>query len=98
MNLNKFWNKVVKPFTLGEFPRLILLFGVASIVLAVTGNILEEVRDTQTENDTAYNATVNALEGIDQLSNWLEIIALVIAATIVIGILMTYFGGLIRGG
>lgn len=42
-------------------------------------------------NSSAYYATANATEGLNQLNQWLPIIAIVIAAGIIIGALMMWF-------
>lgn len=74
---------------LRNLPKLILLFAVFTIVISVGMSILSEVNTDNT------SITLETLNDLKEVSNWLEIIALVIAATIVIGILWAYIGGLI---
>lgn len=44
----------------------------------------------------AYNTTIEGSDGLFELSDWLPLIALVIAAAVIVGIVMTYMGGSIR--
>lgn len=41
-------------------------------------------------NQTALNTTMEGLESMETLSDWLPLIALIVAAAIIIGILVTY--------
>jgi len=45
-----------------------------------------------TSYDVAYNISENTQEGLDDLGGWMPTIALVVAATIVIGIIIHQFG------
>lgn len=70
-------------------------FVVIAIVLSFGATILSDLKtDTTTRvgvNTTAYNATVNGLESIEELSSWLPTLALIVVAAVIIGIIVTYF-------
>ena len=61
---------------------------ILAVVLTIGADIVDEVQDTQTTDSYAFNASDQGLQGIDQLASWQSIIALVIAAGVVIGIIM----------
>lgn len=44
-------------------------------------------------SDSAYNASQNSLEGIDNLTNQFPNLALVVIAAIIVGVLLAAFGG-----
>ena len=46
--------------------------------------------------DSAYNASQNSLEGIDNLSGQFPNLALVVIAAIIVGVLLAAFGGSMR--
>jgi hypothetical protein len=68
-----------------------LLFVAVAIVLAVGGQVLGQIQATVTENTSEYNTTVHGLTSLSTLGQWLPIIAIVIAAVIIIGILVYNF-------
>lgn len=47
---------------------------------------------TNNATDYATNVTIEGLEGMETLGDWLPLIALVVAAAIVIGIIVGYLG------
>jgi len=63
-----------------------VIFGVASSVGAQVIAEVENNLDDKTTGNVAYNATQNANKGIEELTSWSDIIAIVIAASIVLGI------------
>jgi len=63
-----------------------VIFGVTSSVGAQVINEVEAGLTERNVNSTAYNATINANQGIEELTSWADIIAIVIAASIVLGI------------
>lgn len=51
------------------------------------------VSDVGCQNGTAaYNATCGGLEGVETFGSWLDTIALIIVAAVVIGIIVSSFG------
>jgi len=82
-----------KGISLQDMSAYALAFAVVAIVLGVGATILTQVQSTQTSGTTAYNATGYGLTGTSTMSQWLPIIAVIIAAAIVIGIIVTAFRG-----
>jgi hypothetical protein len=68
----------------GSFVVLGILLGIGAYVLAQVNN--------QVSNTTAQNIITNTLAGVNQFSIWLPIIAIVIAAAIVLGIVLMTLG------
>ena len=82
-----------KGISLQDMSSYALAFAVIAITLAIGATILAQVQTTQTANTIAYNATGFGLTGTQTMSQWLPIIAVIIAAAIVIGIIVTAFRG-----
>jgi len=80
-----------KSFTLRELPMLAILFVVAVVVISVGSDVVQTLGNTQTVADWDHNVSQEGLKGLKQMSQWLEIIGLVVAASVVIGILFVYF-------
>ena len=72
---------------LSELAPAAIAFVFIAVVLAVGASILDGVQDGQTSGSEAYNATGYGLDAIGELGTWLPLIALVIAAAVVIGVL-----------
>ena len=72
---------------LNELAPAAIAFVFIAVVLAVGASILAGVQDGQTADSEAYNATGYGLEAVGELGTWLPLIALVIAAAVVIGVL-----------
>ena len=70
-------------------------FVVLGILLGIGAYVLAQVQG-QVSNTTAQNVITNTLAGVNQFSIWLPIIAVVIAAAIVLGIVLLTLGR--RGG
>jgi hypothetical protein len=70
---------------------LVIMFGLVAIIISVGGSILAQVQTQQTANSVAYNASTNGLSGITTMAAWLPTIAVVIAAAVVIGIIISHF-------
>jgi len=84
---------------------LAIVLIVAAIVIAVGAEILDNVQSNivadETNGDTfacgyngtaAFNATCGGLGGAETFGSWLDTIALIIVAAVVIGIIATSFG------
>jgi hypothetical protein len=85
-----FWTK--KGYTIKDLVPLALMFVVATIALSVGADILARIQSGQSAG-YAYNVTTAGLTGMGTLGNYLPTIALVIAASVVIGILVYSFMG-----
>jgi len=70
-----------------------ILLVVAGIVTSIGAEIVSNIRDDQDSNSYERNISTDALDALDNLGEWLPTIGLVVAATIVIGIIVRYFAG-----
>lgn len=77
-----------------DYAPIAIAFVLIGVVLGVGADILDNVDDSFTANTTAAVAVGNASLGIAELSEWLPIIGLVVAAGLVIGILFNAFSGI----
>lgn len=78
---------------MNEMSSYALAFCIVAVILGVGATVLTQVQTTQTSGTTAYNATGYGITGISTLSQWLPIIAVIVAAAIVIGIIVMSFRG-----
>ncbi len=69
---------------------------VLGIVVSIGSTILLNVRDTNTENDTAYNLAGAAATGLAEYGNWFDIIVIVGVAAVILSLIFMAFGR--RGG
>ena len=81
----------MKGLSLTDLQSMALAFALVAIVLGIGATILSSVQATQTSNSIAYNASGYGLTGTNTLATWLPIIAVIVAAAIVIGILVAAF-------
>ena len=92
-------------FEIGQIVPIVVVLAVAGLVIAFTSQIEGDVRDdmvTNTANCNStsttacgyeYNATTKALEANTKFADKLPLIATVIVAVILIGIIIKYFRG-----
>ena len=66
---------------------LIVLLG---FVLSMGATVLTDLRGTQTADTYAYNATTEALKGVDEIASWQDTIALVIVFAVIISLLVGF--------
>ena len=67
-----------------------LTFVVLGIGLAYGLNVMGDVKSDMTTGSAEYNATGKAIEGVAKIPNKLPLIATVVVAAIIIGILVRY--------
>ena len=84
-----FGNK--KGYAIGDIPMLALVFGVGVIVLSIVGQIVGDVKATQTSSSIEANISDEGLSGLQKMANWFPTIGLVLGAVIIIGALSTLF-------
>jgi hypothetical protein len=77
-------------FQVGDILPLVLILAVAGIGITYTLDILGDVRDDQTVGTMEYNATEDTIAGVAKFSSKFGLIATVIVAAILIGILVRY--------
>lgn len=66
-------------------------FVIVGVSLAIGANITANVQTSQTAGSTAALAAANATAGLAQLASWLPTIGLILAASVIIGILFSSF-------
>lgn len=80
-----------KAMTMRDLLPLALLFVVTAIGISIGADVINSVYSKQTANSYASNVSVQGLTGMTTLGQWLPTIALVLAAAVVIGILVSSF-------
>jgi len=78
---------------IGNLAPAILSLVFAAVVLVLGIVISQELRNTQTAGTDAYITANTTLVGLGTFADFWEIIVLAIVITIVIGLLLTVFGG-----
>lgn len=75
--------------TLGEAPTIVLVLVTLAIFLAVGALVLAEIQsnDLITTGSVAENATLAGLAGLETLASFQTVIAVVIAAALILGII-----------
>jgi len=76
---------------LGGLAGNIIAIVVAVIVLVLGLVIVQEMRDTQTEDTAAYNAADDSLSGLATFADFIPLIVLAVAASIIIGLVLVGF-------
>ena len=82
--------KKVCEFEINELLPIGLTFVVLGIGLTYGLSVMTDVQTDFTENTTEYNATDLAIEGVGNIPEKLPLIATVVVAAIIIGILVRY--------
>jgi|TARA_Y100000296_G_scaffold8197_1_gene9715 hypothetical protein len=72
--------------SLGQVPNAVQLLVIIGIFLAVGAMILEGVKDQTTTGSNAYNTTEDAEGGLGTLGDFQGLIALVVAAAVILGL------------
>ena len=68
-----------------------IALAVITIIVAVSSQVLGEIKSTQTSGTAEYNVTEKGIEAQTQLANFLKVIAVVVAAVVIIA-LVSRFG------
>lgn len=87
-------SKDKRGMSLGDLYPAILTIVLVGILLGIGLYVLAQVEAKITGGSTYINTTITGLGG---LANWIAVIVVVIAAAIVIGIVVSSFGGRTRG-
>jgi|TARA_Y100000310_G_scaffold126314_1_gene125145 flagellar motor component MotA len=77
--------------SLAQLVGIAITFVIVAVTLGVGGDILDEISDDATENTTKANATEKGGAALNQISDWLPTLGLVVAAAVVIGVLVSSF-------
>ena len=76
--------------SLGDLYPAVLTIVLIGIVLGIGLFVLAEVESNITNGSSAVNTTITGLSG---LATWIAVIVVVIAAAVVLGIVISSFGG-----
>ena len=75
-----------------------ILIVVTVVALSVGSDVLSSINAGHEEsNDSVENMTDYGNEGINEIGSWIDTIALVIAAVVIIGLLFSFFGKFSKG-
>lgn len=85
-------NKKAQAFTINDLGTIAVALVVAAVILGMGATVLEKIQDTQTVDQTAYNASGFGLTGLNTMAEFVPTIAIVAVAAIVIGIILVFFG------
>lgn len=78
-------------YTLRDLLPIALLIVVSTIAISIGADVIDNVQTDQITNSYAHNISTYGLEAHDELGSWLDTIALVVAAAIIIGVLISSF-------
>lgn len=82
--------KKVCKFDIRDMLPIGLTFVVLGIGLTYGLNVMGDVRSDMTSNTAEYNASTDAIEGVAKIPEKMPLIATVVVAAIIIGILVRY--------
>jgi type II secretory pathway component PulF len=93
MKLPKLSEIKIKGFTLGDVIPLSVTFVILGIVLGMGALILSQVGNQLPANSASIAAVENGTKAIATFSSWLPILAIVLVAAVVIGVVLSSFMG-----
>ena len=70
-----------------------LVIALTGLIAAFTLQIMGDVQDDMTPASAEYNATSEGIDAVGTIPEKLPIIVTVVVAAIIIGVLVSYFGG-----
>jgi type II secretory pathway component PulF len=77
--------------TVGDILPLTITFVVLGVVLAMGAYILAQVQNQLPTNSATTAAIENATKGITTFASWLPILAIIVIAAVVIGVILSSF-------
>jgi len=81
-----------KGFTLNDLSGIAITFVVLAVVLGIGGTILTSIQAGQTTDGYAYNSTTDGLQALAELSGWQTTLAVIVVASVVIGVIGFFYG------
>jgi len=78
-------------FKLQDILPVGMLLVVTAIALSIGADVIDDVQADQTADSYAYNISDYGLQAQDELGSWMDTLALVVVAAIIIGTLITSF-------
>ena len=89
--------KSVSEFSIQDLAPLALGFVVAAVIISYGATVLSNVQSQQTANTYAYNVSQKGQVALGTFGDNLPLMATVIVAAVIIGILVVYLGGRAMG-
>lgn len=77
--------------SIGELATIGIIFVVVTVVISIGADIVGNIRTSQTSGDYANNVSTSGLDALAKFGSWLPTLAIVIVASIIIGVIATYF-------
>lgn len=90
-------NKKGQAVTLNTLAVVAIILVIVAVTISVGADILQDMQADQTAQAGNWNATSHGMDALGELADWLQTIALVVAAVIIIGLLFGFFGRYARG-
>ena len=78
---------------IGSLQAIALVIALTALIAAFTLQIMGDVQGDMETDSEEYNATGEGIEAVGTIPEKLPIIITVVVAAIIIGVLVTYFGG-----
>jgi uncharacterized membrane protein AbrB (regulator of aidB expression) len=85
-------------FRIGDLVGIGITLVVVGVVLSFGAKINSSIQDDFTDGSTEDNVVSNSSEGLATLADNLPLIATIVVAAVVVGIIITYMAGRIGGG
>ena len=83
----------VAQYTIQDLLPIALVFVVVAIAVAFGASVISSIQTSFTVNTTAYNATTQGLVALGNISSYLGLLATVVVAAVIIGVIVRSFGG-----
>lgn len=90
-SIQKHMKEMTKKGQLGGLTGSLIALVVAIIVLVLGLVVLQELRDTQTAGTEAFTAANDSLVGLGDFSDFVPIIVIAVAASVIIGLILVGF-------
>lgn len=90
-SITQYNKRMNKKGQLGGLTTNIIALVVAVIVLVLGLVVLQELRDTQTAGTEAFSAANDSLTGLGDFSDFVPIIVIAVAASVIIGLILVGF-------
>lgn len=78
-------------YKLADLMTIAILLVVGIITLVIGGDVTQEIRDDQTAGTAARNISDDGLDSFQEIGGWLPTVGTVVAASLIIGILVSSF-------
>ena len=80
-----------KGYDLKMLAGIAVTFVILAVVISFGATILDDLQDTQETDEADWNATDAGLDSMEEFSDWLPTLALIVVAAVIIGIVVRYF-------